>query len=405
MAADAGGPTARWYMLEFVSPAFDASYFTSVLCSMDVYFRFGASDFLQIIASDGSSEALLARCDNYTTNNEPLDKGDFFKFRHDLAFVSQSPQTHLIIRYTSPTGSKGNYAAIDNIRIIGSGTGTNLLLEDFDLCQKPAGWTTEVVAGQEDWSFGFVPLGSSAFYEGNSMNGTCFAFFDDNENGDSAPPSTIRLRSPWFSGTQFFEYHLSYDAIMRYSGFETFAVFLENEKNETFPLTKTNSHVAGPFFPDYGSYAFDLSPYRSEQLRIVFEYSDGGKQGYWTGIDNVKVTGSGTALDFCDNAIPLFTGAPCIPADNNHALFNGPASTCTDRVVGGLWFRWQANFTGIAKLSTGADFNDVVNVYTGTCTSPVPVLCVNRDEHGFTGETTYFPCQSGTTFFLPVSVQ
>jgi len=402
---DAGGATAPGYMLEFVSPSFDVVPYTTVLCSMDVYFRSGASDIMQIFSSDGTTETLLARFDTYTTNYEPLDKGDYFKFRQDLVFVSQSPQTHLIIRYSSPNGSKGKFAGIDNIRVLGSGAGTNVLLEDFDNCQKPAGWTTEVVSGQEDWSFGFVPLGSSAFYEGNSMNGTCFALFDDNEQGDSAPPSTIRLRSPWFSGTEFFQYELSYDAIMRYAGFESFAVFLENEKNETILLSKTDGHVAGPFFPDYGSFVFDLSPYRSEQLRIVFEYADGGKQGYWTGIDNVKVTGIGPALDFCDNAQPLLTAAPCTSASNANALFDGPPATCSNQEVGSLWFRWQADFSGIAKLSTRADFNDVVNVFTGACNALQPVLCDNRDEHGFRGETTYFPCQVGTTYFLRVSGQ
>ncbi|MBL7796305.1 MAG: T9SS type A sorting domain-containing protein [Saprospiraceae bacterium] len=402
---DAGGATAPGYMLEFVSPVFDVSGYTTVMSSMDVYFRFGASDFMQIFVSDGSTETLLARFDNYTTNYEPLDKGDIFKIRHDLAFVTQSPTAHLIIRYTSPNGSKGNYAAIDNIEVVGSGTGTNVLLEDFDMCQKPAGWTTEIVSGPANWSFGFVPLGSSAFYEGNSMNGTCFAFFDDNAQGELAPGSTIRLRSPWFSGTEFFDYKLTYDAIMRYSGYESFAVYLENDKGETIPLTKTEGHVAGPFFPDYGSFAFDLSPYRSPQLRIVFEYSDGGKQGYWAGIDNVKVTGNGPALDFCDAAYPLLTGAPCTTADNTNALLTGPASTCSDRITGGLWFRWQANFTGIAKLSTRADFNDVVNVFTGSCGNPLPVVCDNRDEHGFTGETTFFPCQAGTHYFLRVAGQ
>lgn len=402
---DAAGATSPGYMLEFVSPVFNASGFTTVMSSMDVYFRYGASDFMQIFVSDGNTETLLARFDNYTTNYEPLDKGDIFKLRHDLAFVTQSPTAHLIIRYTSPNGSKGNFAAIDNIRITGSGVGTNVLLEDFDMCQKPAGWTTEIVNGPANWSFGFVPLGSSAFYEGNSMNGTCFAFFDDNAQGEFAPGSTIRLRSPWFSGTEFFEYELTYDAIMRYSGYESFAAFLENDKGETIPLVKTEGHVAGPFFPDYGSFTFDLSPYRSPQLRIVFEYSDGGKQGYWAGIDNVKVTGNGAALDFCDGAFPLLTGAPCTQADNSNALLTGPAGTCSDRIAGSLWFHWQADFSGIAKLSTRADFNDVVNVFTGSCGNPLPVVCDNRDEHGFTGETTFFPCQAGTHYFLRVSGQ
>ncbi|MFN0015031.1 MAG: T9SS type A sorting domain-containing protein [Saprospiraceae bacterium] len=400
---ESGGIVAPGYMLEFVSPNFNPTPFTTVTCTMDVHFQFGANDFLQIFASDGMTETLLARFDNFSTNHEGLDKGDYFKLRHDLAFVPQSPQTKLVFRYSSPNGSKGKFAGIDNVRITGTNSGTNVLLEDFDLCQKPPGWTTEVVSGQQDWSFGFVPIGSSAFYEGSSMNGTCFAFFDDNEQGETAPASTIRLRSPWFSGTQFFDYTLTCDAIMRYSGFESFAVFVENEKGETVQLAKTEGHVAGPFFPDYGSFSYDLSPYRSQQLRIIFEYYDGGNQGYWVGIDNVKVTGSGPALDFCANAVAITTAAPCLPSNNTNALFNGPPSTCADRTAGSLWYRWTANFTGVAKLTTRADFNDVVTIFTGSCNSPQPLLCDNRDEHGFIGETTFFSAQAGTPYFFRVS--
>ncbi|MBK9335464.1 MAG: T9SS type A sorting domain-containing protein [Lewinellaceae bacterium] len=400
---DAGGTAAADYVLEFVSPAFDGTAFTTVACSMDVHFRFGATDFLQIIATDGSTETLLARFDNFTTNYEDLNQGAFFKLRHDLALVSSSPETRLIIRYTSPTGSKGRYAGIDNISVVGSGTGVNVVGEAFNFCQKPAGWETEVVSGQGDWTFGRVPFGSSAFYEGNSMNGSCFVFFDDNAQGDTAPPSLIRLRSPWFSGTQFFEYELTCDAIMRYSGFETFSVFLENDKNETIPLFQSEGKVFGPFFPDYGHFSFDLSPFRSAQLRVVFEYNDGATDGYWTGIDNVKVTGRGPALDFCSAAVPLLTDAPCVPADNSTALLNGPASSCADRAVGGLWFQWQADFTGIAKLTTRAEFNDVVSIFTGGCADPQELLCDNRDEHGFTGETTYFAAQAGTLYYVRVS--
>ncbi len=402
---ETGSITTPGYVLEFESPAFNTASFTTVMCSMEVYFRFGQNDFMQIIATDGITETVLAHFDNFTTNTESLAEGDFFSLRHDLALVSQAPQTRLIIRYTSPTGSKGRYAGIDNISVTGSGSGVNVLGEAFNFCQKPAGWETEVVSGQGDWEFGRVPLGSSAFYSGNSMDGSCFVFFDDNAQGDTAPPSLIRLRSPWFSGTEFFEYELTCDLLMRYSGFETFSVFLENDKNETIPLFQSEGKVFGPFFPDYGRFSFDLSPYRSAQLRVVFEYNDGATEGYWTGVDNVKVTGRGPALDFCSSAVPVFTGAPCTPANNETALFNGPDNSCADRAVGGLWFQWQADFTGIAKLTTRADFNDVVNVFSGSCTDLQLLLCTNRDEHGFTGETTFFPAQAGVLYFFRVSGQ
>ena len=391
------------YVINFSTPAFDVTPYTTVMCSMDVHFRFGQTDYLEILATDGVKETLLARFDNNRTNGKTIT--EHFSLRHDLSLVSKSANTRIIIRYTSPTGSFGHYAGIDNIRIIGSGSGTNVIGEAFDDCVKPAGWTTEMLAGPNDWNFGRIPPGSSAFYDGNSMDGSCFVFFDDNALGEFAPGATIRLNSPWFDGTAFYQYVLNFDMILRYGGKEQMTVYLQTGPGAEQMLFQSEGQVAGPFFPSYKQFAYDLTPYRSDQMRIVFEYTDGNNWGYWTGIDNVKVTGSGQAFDFCSQAAPLITNAPCQPANNNTALFEGPAATCSGRLTAGLWYRWQADFSGVAKLSTNADFNDVVNIYSGTCTNPVSEVCNNQDEHGFTGETTWFTVQTGKQYYIRISGQ
>ncbi|MBK6931706.1 MAG: T9SS type A sorting domain-containing protein [Saprospirales bacterium] len=401
---DSNGPGSPGYVLNFISPPFDVTGFETVECTMDVFFRFGENDFIQVLATDGSTETLLARFDNFLTNGSNIFE-EHFSLRHDLALVSQSPQTRLIIRYTSPANSEGHYAGVDNIKVVGSGGGANIIREAFNFCQKPAGWQTELVSGPGDWTFGRVPLGSSAFYSGNSMDGSCFVFFDDNAQGPTAPASALRLYSPWFAGTEYYQYSLNYDAIMRYSGAEYFSVTLENDLGEKTLLFQSEGKVAGPFFPDYQHFTFDLSPYRSAQMRLIFEYSDGNSEGYWVGVDNVKVTGAGPALDFCSGAMPLQTGDTCFVASNQTALFSGPATACSGRTTGSLWFRWQADFTGIAKINTRAGFNDVVSVYTGSCTNPQLLVCDNRNEHGFAGETTFFPVQTGTVYYLRVAGQ
>ncbi len=231
-----GGKQAPAHVLELISPSFDWSTFTEVECRMNIHFKFGDQDVLEVVATDGLQEHVLARYDNFMTNYEPLGSSDNFRFRADLAFLPWTAPTRLIVRYASPAGSQGRYAGIDNIRITASGSGAFALREAFDGCGLPAGWESETLSGPAGWSFGFVPLGSSAFYQGNSMNGTCFTFFDDNAQGDAAAPTHIRLRSPWFPGTDFMEYELTFDAIMRYSGTESFAVYLENEAGKMIPL-------------------------------------------------------------------------------------------------------------------------------------------------------------------------
>ncbi|MCC6463342.1 MAG: SprB repeat-containing protein [Saprospiraceae bacterium] len=401
---DANGSGSASYVLNFTSPAFDVTPFSTVECSMDVYFRFGQEDYIQILATDGATETLLARFDKFRTNGTDL-AADHFKLRHDLALVSQTANTRIIIRYTSPNGSKGNFAGIDNIKITGSGTGKNVVREAFNQCQKPAGWQSDLVSGATGWQFGKVLLGSSAFYDGNSMDGSCFVFFDDNAQGANAAPSAMRLTSPWFNGMEYYKYELNFDLILRYNG-EVITVYAEKESGEKFVLISSNdTSVGGPFFPNYKHFTVDLSPYRSTQLRIIFDYSDGNAHGYWVGIDNVKVTGMEPGSDFCSNARNLFTGAPCASVDNLTALFDGPATACAGRTSGSIWYKWQADFTGLAKLVTNASFNDVVSIFTGSCASPQLALCNNRDEHGFTGESTYFPAQAGTTYLIRITGQ
>lgn len=402
----ATGNNTPGYILEFVSPAFNIAGYQTAELSMDVHYRHNNStdQYFDVLITDGTTEQLITRFNSGHSNEANSSVSKHFSLRFDLALLTKKTGTRLIFRYNDSAGEWGWWAGIDNIRVVGSGTGTNVLTEAFNNCAQPAGWTTEILTGNNNWSFGLVPFGSSAYYGGTSMDGSCFAFFDDNKAGENAPPSKIRLLSPWFSGTEFFRYELAFDLIMRYSG-DAFQVFVENDKGDKFPLLQKEAQIGGPFFPNYIHYKFDLTPYRSGQLRIGFEYDDKGLWGYWNGLDNVKVTGAAAALDFCAQAETLLTGDPCHPAENRTALFNGPAPDCSGRVAGGLWFQWLADFTGIAQLVTNATFNDVVSVYTGDCAALQPVLCNNRDEHGFTGETTYIPVQEGTRYYFHISGQ
>ncbi|MBK9337846.1 MAG: hypothetical protein IPM98_15365 [Lewinellaceae bacterium] len=112
----------------------------------------------------------------------------------------------------------------------------------------PGGWETNIVTGNHNWRFGKIELGSSAFYDGNSMDGSCFVYFDDAKLGDSAQPSTIRLLSPWFDGNDFLEYELNCDVIMRYSGAEHFKIYLQTGPADSVLLFQSDGKVGGPFF-------------------------------------------------------------------------------------------------------------------------------------------------------------
>lgn len=399
---DATGDQTPAFTIDFVSPAFDASQHPTVELSVDVHYRDWneAEENFDVLVTDGTTETLIRRYDKYHTTGSNLYEYETLVF--DLRLVTSSPNARLIFRYNDANGFNW-WAGVDNVSVVGKGQGTNVLVESFNGCEKPAGWETEVVTGVDDWKFGVITEGA-ALGGGNSMNGSCFAFFDDDLLGSDTPFSVVRLISPWFDGTQFGQFNLDFDLILRYYS-EKIAVFVQHGNGEEYLVRESQGDVGGPYFPNDVHVQLDLSPYRSQQMRVIFEYDDGKEWGWWVGIDNVKVIGDGPAYDICANAQPIFTGQTCFPSNNNNALMDGPATSCVQKSVGGLWYQWTADFSGTAKLSTCAVFNDVVNIFTGDCANPQLVLCDNRDEHGFTGESTYFQVQNGTSYLFRVSGQ
>ncbi|MDX1913701.1 MAG: T9SS type A sorting domain-containing protein [Saprospiraceae bacterium] len=397
---DATGDQTPAYVIDFVSPPFDASQHPVVELSVDVHYRdWGQSEeYFDVLITDGVQETLIRRYDKNRSTGGNLYEFETLVF--DLSLVTQSPNVRLIFRYDD-AGGFAWWAGVDNISVVGKGQGVNVITESFNGCEKPGGWETQVVTGVDDWKFGVITEGV-ALGGSNSMNGSCFAFFDDDFIGPDTPYSTIRLVSPWFDGTQFGQFNLNFDVILRYAT-EKIAVIVQNGFGEEFIVRESSGDVGGPFFQNYVNVDLDLSPYRSQQMRVIFEYDDGQGWGWWVGIDNVKVTGFGAANDICVNAVPVTTGTPCTAGNNANALLDGPDAPCVEKSMGGLWYSWTADFTGTARLHTQANFNDVVNIFSGDCSSPQLLLCDNRDEHGFTGENTYFQVQSGTSYLIRIS--
>lgn len=398
---DATGDNTPAYNLDFVSPPFDASQHATVALKVDIHYRdwYEAGEFFAVLVTDGVTETEISRFDNNRQTGDSL--GDYITLKYDLSLVTHSPAARLIFRYDDAGGFNW-WAGVDNIQVIGTGQGTNVVAETFNACELPAGWESEIVTGNAGWRFGLIDTFSGAYDGGTSMDGSCFAYFDDDVLGENAPFSSVRLSTPWFTGTDFAKFTLDFDVILRYYK-EKIAVYVQHGDGQEYLVVESMEDVGGPYFSDYQHVTLDLSPYRSRQMRVVFEYGDGQEWGWWAGLDNVKITGEGQANDLCSQAKTLFTGDNCQPGNNRTAVFDGPVTACTDQGVGGLWYKWTSDFSGIANVTTQAKFNDVVNVFTGGCLTPQLLLCDDRDEHGFTGEISYFNVQVGTEYFLRVS--
>lgn len=396
---DETGNNTPAFICDFVTPAFNTAQYPTVSLSVDVHYRDYSEDSesFQVILTDGVTETVLRSFAQGNSTGDSLH--EFITLKYDLSFFTASPNARLIFRYDDGGGFAW-WAAIDNILIVGSGSGQNVVKETFNGCTQPAGWQTEALTGDYNWEFGYT-VNPKTTYAGKSMDGSCMAFFDDDILGDTAASSSVRLYSPWFDGTQFGRFVIDFDIIFRYYN-DRVALYVQHADGSEFLISEAEYDLGGPHFPNYNHVQLDLSNYRSQQMRIFFQYDDQQTWAWWLGIDNVKITGSGVANDLCANARVLQTGGACVPENTFTALFDGPTPACIEKPAPGLWYRWTADFNGLAQINTGADFNDVVNVYTGDCANPQPLVCDDHDEHGFTGEATRFTAVAGTTYFIRV---
>ena len=402
MDDDAGGNNTPPYNIEFLTPFFDGSSFSTLTLDADVHFKnYDGSASLTFYVTNGTDYYEVAKFQD-EDGHTGEEFSEFLHLNVDLSFYA-SPNMAISIQYNDG-GQWVYWAGIDNFSVTGSGTGSNVLSENFDQCEMPPGWTTEVLKGNYDWKFGF---NNSTNPNKKSMNGSCFVFFNEIEHADDTIGSRIRLYSPVFSGLEHRNYFLDMDFIWRKrKAQETFKVYVYDGQKirKAFQPSET---IGGPNFGDDEHLTIDLSAFRSPQMQLMFEYHDSGEKGFWVGIDNVKVTGTGQINDLCSKAIPLTLDADCLPGNNLSALFDGPQPGCADNNVASLWYSFTATETGILKITPEAQFNEVITVFQGNCDTTQNALnewsCDDRDEFGFEGEEHYVEVVSGQSYFIRIS--
>lgn len=400
---DGSGDNTPPWILNLSTPAFDATQYTTINLNVDVHFRnYDNLAAFKIFAFDGSGLVELATWQTWATHTGP-QFSQFVRFSADLSFFANE-NMYLVFQYDDG-GSFGWWAGIDNVEVTGEGLGKNFLLETFNDCSMPAGWSTQILTGEHDWQFGLANNDSTNGE--TSMNGTCFAYFDDDVLSDSVPYSRVRLVSPVMDVSEFANTYLDLDVILRrYTDLDHLAIGVIDENTGESQIVNTYySDLGGPQFYDYIHEQVDLSAYRSTQLRVFFQYDDGNDWSWWVGLDNIKVSGTGFLNDICANAIPVFKDAPCTNGNNSNAVFTGEQPTCSSNNVASLWYLFEPTESGIVKILANAKFNDVLSVYKGNCEALTPVACTNRDEHGFTGEYLFLGVEAGEKYLIRVSGQ
>jgi Secretion system C-terminal sorting domain/SprB repeat len=393
---DATGDNTPAYVMELTSAPFDATGYSTIELSLDVHYRdwAEADENLHIWLDNNGQQTLLRSFSDGQSTGEAFD--EFLTLKYDLSLFGAGANSKLVIRYDDAAGF-GWWAGIDNVKVQAYGEGVNVMAESFNQCALPSNWEAVIETGDFNWSAGTAQNGNQ------SMDGSCFLFFDDDLLGENAAPSKASLLTPWFDGTEYAAYQLSFDLTHRHFDDTRLSLSVQYANGDEVIVAEWTADDGGPNWNDYVHKVFDVSPYRNQQMRFRLRFDDGGRWGWWSGIDNFKLTGNGEANDLCANASLLTTNAPCTLASTANAVFEGPLPTCGEKPNAAVWYKWEANQTGTMQFLSFANFNDVVSVYTGGCDNLQLLTCNNYDEHGFKPEQTLFSAQAGTSYLIRVN--
>ena len=386
------------FRAELQSPTIQAADFQTIYLRTDVHFRvYENSSFTVYLEEEDGTRIELRRFDEDDQTGTRFS--EISPMSVDVRFVTESESFSLVYVYDD-AGHYAWWAGIDNIEVIGSGTGTTVIKEQFNDCALPTGWTTNILEGDDEFQFGEV---GNEKANATTMDGSCFAFFDDDGIGQEAAFSTVELLTPIFDGSAFANFHVDFDLIFRpYTDIENITVLVFDGSDYTV-VEEFSDPIGGEEFNVYESISLNLSTYRSSTMQVVFRYDDGNNWGWWVGIDNVKIIAEGQINDICTNADPLEIGKACIHSNNKSAVMDGALGGCGDQLIGGLWYELMAPANGIIKIENKSNYNDVITVFSGSCTSLTSQLCGNADEHGFSGETVFLDAIANETYYIRVS--
>ncbi|MGB1204348.1 MAG: hypothetical protein ACPG5B_01810 [Chitinophagales bacterium] len=280
-----------------------------------------------------------------------------------------------------------------------SATAENIIFSDnFDNCSIDSWMTTSGTSPNVPWTFG-TP--TNANMPNTSINGSCFAYFDDDVLGADTLTNGTFLVSPTFDATAYSTLSLEFD--LHFKNTATLSSSLEmmvSNGTETTTVAIFREDI-GTSFADAQHQTVDISSFRSDNMSVFFLYKDGGGQAFWVGIDNFEIKGTGSVS--CANAESLTIGEACQSAYNTVSEFEGTIPACVNDTGSSVWYSFVPT-SSEATITTNSDFNDVVTIFENDCATMTEIACSNSDIYGFVGETVYLDALTiGQTYLIRIS--
>ncbi|HRI26438.1 MAG TPA: hypothetical protein PK715_00135 [Chitinophagales bacterium] len=182
-----------------------------------------------------------------------------------------------------------------------------IIEENFNDCEFPAGWTTNLTGfSGAVWGVG-IPDNTNS--NGASIDGTCMVYFDDDASGNNTAPWTAQVTSPAFDGTGPAGSILLLEVDVHFrnwNGSDAFKILVSQNGSTNWVQVAVyqGQNYSGTNFDQYLPAKIDISAHAGNAMRVRFEYNDGGAWNWWAAFDNFKVSQAMLMEDFDDCALP-----------------------------------------------------------------------------------------------------
>jgi hypothetical protein len=277
--------------------------------------------------------------------------------------------------------------------------GQNVLYtETFSDCAMPSNWETMVEYGGVDWEV------VDNNHADPDYGDECLLYFLDIKKQGKGDSSNIWVASPWIqpinSDSVFIDFLLNY---IKINGKPQVLDIYYEVNNQRHLYASFDSTVWGATFNEYVPQTIRIANTDNSPVRVVINFNNHGEQNSVVSLDNFVFRGYSN--NQCDAAVDLSIGATGCLEGNNFGLNAEivPDACSGIQTTRPIWYRFISDRTAFIKLSTQAEYNDVIDVYYGICDDLIPFRCSNKDEYGFTGEEMYFRVTNGVVYYFRLS--
>ena len=216
--------------------------------------------------------------------------------------------------------------------------------QDFEAATLPSGWTTNIVSGGFDWTFGSGTMPINGNFSSNA------AIFNDDAAGQTELDNTVQLLSPAVNLTSYTGITLSFEySLQDYigAGYFTAEVWDGTAWTEILNVTEDQNPIA---------FTLDVTAYANPAFQVRFTYGDNQDWAWGAGVDNFSLTGTLGNDNYNQSLISVSPNptADFININTNDALTNIRIVDLTGKTIRNI--ENGTKKIDISDLSTGSYF-------------------------------------------------